>query len=141
MYQFKHISEENIHLIEYFLSVLGKGAESFRYFAKRPVNIVLNHLLTVVILDENQLPMAYGHLDREGTNLWLGIAVAEKSQGLGLGKMMLQYLIDYAKDRGELFITLTVDKINFKAINLYETCKFIQVADQGHCYKYRYQLA
>lgn len=141
MYQFQHISEENIYLIENFLSVLGNGAESFRYFSKRPIDIVLNHLLTVVILDENQLPIAYGHLDREEVNLWLGIAVAEKAQGLGVGKMMLQYLINYAKDQGELFITLTVDKINFKAIRLYETHKFTQVAEQGNYYKYRYKLA
>ena len=140
MYQFHHISSENIHLVKSFLTLLGDGTESFRYFARRPVEIVLNHLLTVVLLDGQESPVAYGHLDKEGIHLWLGIAVAQKAQGSGLGKMMLHHLIDYARTRGELSITLTVDKHNTKAIRLYEANNFVRTLEKDHYYQYLYEL-
>ena len=140
MYQFQHINSENIFLVKDFLSELGNGNESFRYFAKRPVEVVLKHLLAVVLIDDQKVPVAYGHLDKEGSTLWLGVAVAEKAQGIGLGKKMLTYLIDYARSQGEAEITLTVDKTNHKAIKLYEANDFIQVDELEYYYKYTHQL-
>lgn len=140
MYQFQRINKENIHLIDEFLIVLGDGAESFRYFAKRPVEIVLKHLLTVIMIDERKLPVAYGHLDKEGADLWLGIAVAHNMQGIGLGKKMLDYLIDYARRQEEISIMLTVDKLNSRAIRLYEANNFVRTVEKDHYYQYLYKL-
>lgn len=140
MHQFQRVNKENVHLVKDFLAVLGDGAASFRYFAKRPVEIVLNHLLTVVMLDDQESPVAYGHLDKEGAHLWLGIAVAQKTQGAGLGKEMLHYLIDYARTEGEASITLTVDKHNTKAIQLYEANNFVRTTEKDHYYQYLYEL-
>lgn len=140
MYQFQRINKENIHLIDEFLLALGDGANSFRYFAKRPVEIVLKHLLTVILIDEQKIPVAYGHLDKEDTDLWLGIAVAHNAQGIGLGKKMLHYLIDYARMQGEVSITLTVDKHNSRAIRLYEANSFVRTVEKDHYYQYLYKL-
>ena len=140
MYQFQRINKENVYLVNDFLTVLGDGAESFRYFAKRPVDVVLAHVLTVVMLDAQQSPVAYGHLDKEGADLWLGIAVAHKAQGAGLGKKMLHYLIDYARTEGETSITLTVDKHNTRAIRLYEANNFVRIVAKDHYYQYLYEL-
>ena len=140
MYKYQHIQEENIDLVKNFLLELGKGVESFRYFEKRPVEIVLGHLLAVVLTDEANNPVAYGHLDREGGNLWLGVAVAEKAQGLGLGKKMMDYLINYARSKKERSIKLTVDKTNVRAIKLYELYNFVCIAEKEVYYQYQYQL-
>ena len=140
MFRFQRINKENVHLVNGFLAVLGDGAASFRYFAKRPVETVFNHLLTVVLLNDEESPVAYGHLDKEGANLWLGIAVAQNMQGAGLGRKMLHYLIDYARTEKETSITLTVDKNNTKAIQLYEANDFVRTTDKDHYYQYLYEF-
>ncbi|SOD95106.1 GNAT family N-acetyltransferase [Spirosoma fluviale] len=140
MYKYQHIQTENIDLVKDFLLELGSGAESFRYFDKRPVETVLKHVLAVVLTDETNKPIAYGHLDREGENLWLGIAVAEKAQGLGLGKKVMEYLIKYAQNKKEKSIALTVDKNNLRAIKLYEHYNFVRVLEKETHYQYQYQV-
>lgn len=140
MSKYQHIRAENIDLVKDFVLELGDGAKSFRYFDKRPVDVVLKHLLAVVLTDEMDKPVAYGHLDREGDNLWLGVAVAEKAQGQGLGKKMMDYLINYARSKKEQSIVLTVDKTNERAIKLYELYNFVRVAEKEAYYQYQYQL-
>ena len=140
MYKYQHIQVENIDLVRRFLLELGSGAESFRYFDKRPIEVVLGLLLSVIITDEINKPVAYGHLDREGDNLWLGVAVADKAQGLGLGRKMMEYLINYARNEKEQSIVLTVDKTNLRAIKLYEFYNFTRVAEKLTYYQYQYQL-
>lgn len=141
MLRFLPINSTNLHLLRQFLDQLGSGVESFRYYQKRPIETALQHVLTAVAMDEQQQPVAYGHLDREGENLWLGIAVAESSQGRGVGKQMITHLIRAAQTAGEREIVLTVDKTNTKAIRLYETNGFIRTAQQDHYYIYRMHLS
>ncbi|MCX6214046.1 GNAT family N-acetyltransferase [Spirosoma sp.] len=140
MYKYHHIHAENINLVNDFLRELGNGVATFRYFDKRPVETVLKHVLAVILTDETGKPVAYGHLDREGESLWLGIAVAEKAQGLGLGKKMMDYLISYAISKKEQSIVLTVDRTNLKAIKLYERYNFVRIAEAGTFYKYQCKL-
>ena len=50
--------------VKQFLSNAGKSLETFRYFAKRPLSAMENHLLTLLALDGNT-PIGYGHLDKD----------------------------------------------------------------------------
>lgn len=141
MIEVKHINQNNLHLIEALLDRLGAGASSFRYFSKRPVDVVLGHVLTIVLINERNEPVAYGHLEKEGGRTWLGIAVAEDVQGQGLGKQTMSYLLTYAKQYGENIITLTVDKDNHRAIALYEHFNFVQDQETDHYLRYVCRLA
>ena len=61
----------------------------------------------------------YGHLDRDGDTVWLGIAAIESQKGLGLGKLMMRQLIEQAYHHDLQQLVLRVDKDNNSAFNLY----------------------
>lgn len=105
--------------ISAFLNNAGNSLVSFRYFDSRPLNIIENHLVTCLISDLSNKYFAYGHLDKDGDKVWLGIAVAEEMRGKGLGRMMMEFLVGRAKELELECIQLSVDKINTAAIQLY----------------------
>jgi RimJ/RimL family protein N-acetyltransferase len=130
-----------VKLLEQFIADAGTSLKSFRYFQKRPLEVIKNHLCTFLLLDEGK-PVAYGHLDvsdeatiaaKCGSNevipktektIWLGVAVVEKYVGLGLGAMMMNQLISFAKLNKVKEIKLSVDNDNTSAISLYEKLGF-----------------
>jgi sugar phosphate isomerase/epimerase len=116
--QFTRINSSNTNLLEKFVSSAGKSLETFRYFSSRPFSIVKNHVCTWVIVESGQVE-AYGHLDKEGDTVWLGIAVAEHAKGKGFGKKMMQRLMDAALALGLPKVKLSVDHVNAAAIKLY----------------------
>ena len=131
--KFIHLTNNNLFLLEIFLSNLGEtGRKSFRYFDKRSIKIVLNHELAALLLTPDEIPVAYGHLDKEGEILWLGIAVVEGERGKGFGQQMMHYLINCAKIKGFNKIDLTVDLDNKEAINLYKKVGFKKVKIKNH---------
>jgi|GEM_PF-1381248 len=121
--QIKKIDKGDSFLISSFLHHAGNSLTTFRYFDKRPLSSIDNHVITAIILDNNT-PVGYGHLDNEGDRTWLGIAIAEMSTGKGLGKLMMSFLISSADELGLPLISLSVDKDNDKAITLYEKFGF-----------------
>lgn len=110
-------------LLRAFLDGAGNALETFRYFSKRPLGAVRDHLCTWLWLDEEE-PVAYGHLDPEGDTVWLGIAVQQKRQGEGFGKLMMTLLLDAARGSGVRSLKLSVDNTNTAAIALYESHGF-----------------
>lgn len=110
---------KHIHLLEACIANLGNARKHFRYFDKRPLSIIQNHLVTAIILCDGEA-IGYGHLDNDNDIIWLGIAIAENFQGKGLGKKMMQFLIDNAIKNNVQKISLTVDEDNFAAVKLYE---------------------
>jgi len=128
-------------LVERFLAKLVKGATQFRYFQKRPVSIIQNHLTTAITLDPVGGPVAYGHLEKEGGKLWLGLAVADDQVNKGLGKSMLNFLVNNAADKGERTINLAVDKDNFTAQGLYQSAGFEKICDYPTYYLFELTLA
>lgn len=127
-------------LLRQFIAEAGSSLNSFRYFQKRPLEVIKNHLCTFLLLD-NGAPAAYGHLDvsdeatvaahcggeapKTEKIIWLGIAVSEKYIGLGLGVMMMNQLISFGKTNGVKQIRLSVDNDNEAAINLYKKMGFV----------------
>jgi GNAT superfamily N-acetyltransferase len=88
--------------------------ETFRYFNSRNSECFENHFYHFILNDQE--PIGYGHLDYEHGKLWLGMCVFDSFVGKGYGKLILNNLID---NRNENVLHLTVDKNNYKAINLY----------------------
>lgn len=109
------VTNENKNYLESFLC--NKIPNTFRYFKTRNVDIIKNHILTVLYI-KDEVPIAYGHIDAENNINWLGICVLEEYQGQGIGKKVLNFLLDYAKENS-INLQLSVDKNNEIAINLY----------------------
>ncbi|HEX2616792.1 MAG TPA: GNAT family N-acetyltransferase [Flavobacteriales bacterium] len=113
------LSANDLSLLRTFLDDAGNALQTFRYFAKRPLDVVSGHLSTWLWMDDDR-PVAYGHLDPEGDTVWLGIAVQEQHQGQGYGNVMMTLLLDAARGAGVRALKLSVDTTNTAAIALYE---------------------
>ena len=114
------IDEAAIGLLRRFISLIGASGSSFRYFHTRPAEIISNHVVTLLGLDDAGTPVCYGHLDREDDTVWLGICVAEGHTGQGLGGKMMTALLDAGDRAGIREIKLSVDNNNLSGIHLYE---------------------
>ncbi len=113
------ISNDNTNILEQFLLTARKSLITFRYYDKRDFTAIKNHVCTYILLDD-EIPVGYGHLDKDDNIIWLGIAISESAQGKGYGKMMLKKLIDTALELKIENINLSVDTNNETAISLYE---------------------
>lgn len=122
----KEVGLNDLSIIEELFNGAGNSTNTFRYFNSRPYNVISNHLLTIVAFKDG-MPVGYGHLDREDEKVWLGIAVAENSKGLGLGKKIMTALTTYADKESIPEISLTVDEINVVAIKLYKQYNFSRI--------------
>jgi ribosomal protein S18 acetylase RimI-like enzyme len=128
------VNYSNRYLINEFLNNAGDSVMTFRYFNTRNIEIIKNHLVTYVFRFGDKI-VAYGHLDKEGDFVWLGIAVAESYKGKGLGRMMMAQLIEYAKMNNLSRIDLSVDIENRGAQRLYEILGFVQYNTKDNvCY-------
>ena len=136
----KRIQIEDISDLNSFVENLGSSEKSFRYFKTRPLTIIGNHLCTLLAYKEN-IPVGYGHLDKEADNIWLGIAVSPTYQGRGLGKLIMSELLRIAQMENVKFIKLTVDHSNSVAWQMYEKLGFQQIGSDKvkRMYKYRVQ--
>jgi ribosomal protein S18 acetylase RimI-like enzyme len=133
------VNFSNRFLINEFLNNAGDSLITFRYFNTRNIEIIKNHLVTYVLRFEDKI-VAYGHLDKEGDFVWLGIAVAESYKGKGLGRMMMAQLIEYAKINNLSRIDLSVDVENRVAQKLYEILGFVQYNTKDNVCYYRMTL-
>jgi len=109
--------------ISQFISNAGASLKTFRYFKTRPVNIIEKHLITLVGVKSGKI-IAYGHLDQENGNIWLGICVAESYSGLGFGSQIMQELLKIAYNLSIKTIKLSVDSDNKAAIKFYKKFGF-----------------
>jgi GNAT superfamily N-acetyltransferase len=88
--------------------------KTFRYFNSRTSECFKDHFYHFILNDPE--PVGYGHLDYECDKMWLGMCVFDSFVGKGYGKLILNNLID---NKAKNILHLTVDKDNYKAINLY----------------------
>lgn len=119
----KNITVENSDDLNLFLINAGDSLTTFRYFSSRPVSVLSNHL-TTVLLYENGLPIGYGHLDKDGGTIWLGICIRQDKKNKGYGKLVMNKLISDAIENKVPIIKLSVDKGNVDAISLYDKFGF-----------------
>jgi len=123
-----------------FISAMGDSAKHFRYFSKRPVSVISQHLVTLIGELPAGNPVAYGHLDPEGGRVWLGICVAAKYRSLGFGKQMITALLQAAGNCGVKVVHLAVDCDNIPAIEFYEKIGFEPEDTQTTHHTYRYEI-
>jgi ribosomal protein S18 acetylase RimI-like enzyme len=112
------VNNDNIYLLNDFIDNLGEAAVSFRYYSKRGVEAIQNHLITMLYMVDEK-PVGYGHLDFFENEVWLGIAVLPAYQGKGIGYIIMDYLIKTAHELKLNSIALTVDNQNESAVALY----------------------
>jgi ribosomal protein S18 acetylase RimI-like enzyme len=117
------IDNTNLHLLQNFIDNLGDTAQNFRYFNHRNIDVIKNHLLTVLLVEKDK-PVAYGHLDVENDIVWLGACVLPDFQGQGLSNMVMNELINFARKNKVKEIHLTVDNDNTNAVYLYKKFGF-----------------
>jgi RimJ/RimL family protein N-acetyltransferase len=120
------VKTANRNSVKKFLLNGGSSLQTFRYFEKRNPEIIQNHLVTSVLIKEKQV-IGYGHLEREKDKIWLGIAIVESQLGKGYGLYLINFLIRSARKLQIDLLHLSVDKINFGAIKLYEKVGFFKV--------------
>lgn len=114
----KNISIEDEKDLVSFLSNAGSSLNTFRYFSTRTLSILNNHL-TTILLYEDEKPAGYGHLDKDGETIWLGICVSENKERKGYGKLIMDRLIKEAQLRNISLINLSVDINNHSALKMY----------------------
>jgi ribosomal protein S18 acetylase RimI-like enzyme len=134
--QFVTINNITIYYLKKFLN--NKLSKNFRYYEKRDISVIENHIVTIIGLEDNLIPIAYGHIDycKEQNIYWLGICILDEYQGKGFGNQMMIKLIEIFKEKQlskELY--LTIDKDNQKAYNLYKKFNFNLIEDTNTYYK------
>ncbi len=127
------ITKMNTEILEKFISNKQNMASSFRYFEKRTIDVINNHILTVVLTDTNNEVIGYGHIDHDG-KYWLGICLLNGYTGKGYGKLIMDHLLNHPKVRACQCIHLSVDKSNEIAIKLYQKYNFNIIKDCGTYY-------
>ena len=129
------ITENNNYLLNGFLNNSIPG--TFRYFNKRSINVISNHLITLILIDDN-LPVGYAHIDYDDNKYWFGICILENYQGKGYGKKIMEYIFNHEKIKNIDNIYLTVDKINDIAINLYKKYNFYIIEEKDSYFMMRF---
>lgn len=124
------INNNNKYLLEDFLKNELSG--TFRYFNKRSIDVIQNHVITSVVL-VGTIPIGYAHIDYDSGKYWFGICILENYQGKGYGKQIMEYIFNHDKVKKMSEIYLNVDKINIVAINLYVKFNFI-IIDEKETY-------
>lgn len=120
-------NEEHIEKLRKFI---GENENNFfRYYKKRNFDVLKNHKYTCLYYYNSDC-VGYGHLDSESDKTWLGILIAVKFQGIGIGSIIMDDLI-YNSDND---IYLTVDLKNHNAITLYEKKSFIKIYQNDKFY-------
>jgi len=122
--EIKQVTLDSSKCLSDFLANAGASLNTFRYYKSRDLSVISNHLVTILLYKDG-VPVAYGHIDKERSNYWLGVMVKESEVGLGYGSMLMAYLMNYCKNHGVSRVSLSVDLDNFQAINLYKKFGFV----------------
>jgi len=117
------IDQTNVHYVSDFL--MHDLPQTFRYFKTRNIDVVKNHVITTVLLDDDRA-VGYAHIDYENKH-WFGICILNEYQGKGFGNKMMNHIFNNEKIKKLEEVYLTVDLINEKAMKLYEKFNFFTI--------------
>lgn len=119
-----HIDTSNTDYVTLFIEQNKGKHQHFRYFDHRQISCLNNHLITLIGCINDQ-PIAYGHIDCEHQQYWLGICVHHNYQHQGYGTGILTELLTCFEHSQINVLNLTVDKDNGNAIHMYEKVGFV----------------
>lgn len=125
----KKATEDDLKI---FINEAGNSLNTFTYFKKRQLNIINNHVLTILGYIDDK-PIAYGHLDKENNDIFLGICIVDKFKGKGYGNYIMKELCNFA-NTNNLTLKLSVYKENINAIKLYQKFGFIFLSETNESY-------
>lgn len=113
-YKIIEVNEDNKNLLAEFIKDI--KSDTFRYFNNRDENIINNHLLTVLLIDNNKI-FGYAHIDKEilengEIKYWFGICLYNQYHNKGIGNKLMNYVLNHYKVKYLNEIYLTVDNIN-----------------------------
>jgi dTDP-4-amino-4,6-dideoxygalactose transaminase/ribosomal protein S18 acetylase RimI-like enzyme len=115
------INNNNIFYLTYFLN--NKLPNTFRYFNSRNIEVINNHIITVVLKIDNKI-IGYSHIDKDSNKYWFGICILEEYCNYGYGNKLMNYIFNNQKILDLDNINLTVDNNNINAIKLYKKYNF-----------------
>jgi hypothetical protein len=113
-------NDEDLNEVKKFIESNPKGCVNFRYYLKRDISVIKNHIFTCLYYN-NETVIGYGHLDYEDGKIWLGIIISDENKSKGFGSMIMDDLLSITEEP----IYLSVDKDNKIAQRLYNNKKFI----------------
>lgn len=136
---YEHISYNNkpsLYKLCNFIKNIGGDIKDkyFTYFDKRPIEVIKNHLVTIIYKN-----IGYGHIDKDTDTrtegvYWLGVYVLPEHQNKGNGTIIVKYLINYFRYHilysftgnklNEPKLYLTVHKDNISAVSIYRKYNF-----------------
>lgn len=100
-------------------------ANLYTKYIKHAFFIVCNK---IIVGDINIIDNPDFLIKKNTNSCWLGITIGEKEyQGLGIGKIAMNFIEKYAKDLGYVRIELGVFSFNQKAINFYKKIGYKQI--------------
>lgn len=111
------INTSNIKLLKEFIKL--NDSKYFRYYDKRNIDIIKNHLITIIITDNDNNIIGYSHIDNENDINWFGICILNKYKGNRYGTKCINYMIDYINKNNIKNVKLSVDIENYIAVKLY----------------------
>lgn len=112
------IDETNTKLLEEYIPKI--NSVNFRYFNKRTIECIKNHILTLLFYDTiNNKYFAYTHIDYYN-KYWFGIYIDNEYRNKGYGNMFLNYTLNHENLKEINEINLSVDDDNINAIKLYK---------------------
>ena len=123
----------------YFLNSAGNSLNSFRYFKNRELSVLQSHIITILFY-HNSKPIGYGHIDYDQNIYWLGVCVSDKYLGLGIGRNIVNHLIQKSRRLKINQICLSVDKSNSSAIKLYKNIGFKFYEEKNSVEYYRLSI-
>jgi perosamine synthetase len=121
-----NINKSNIHLLSQFIS--NPLPSSFRYFESRPVDVIENHEITLLLMN-GEIPIGYAHIDydKNSDRSWFGICILPNYHNKGYGNFLMKNIILKCKNKNLNTIYLTVDNSNTYAIKLYLKYNFNEI--------------
>jgi len=129
-YEIIEINNNNKNFLSEFLE--NKLPDTFRYFNKRNIDIINNHILTLV-LKINKKIVGYGHIDNDNDKNWLGICLLDEYMNYGYGNKIINYMLQHKSVINRKPIYLSVDNNNYHAIKLYEKYNFKIIKKEELC--------
>lgn len=70
----------------------------------------------------------------------IGIGVEARVRGQGVGQLLIERAIGFAREEGVGYVNLLVDPTNVRAIALYERMGFVRVGEEGEMIEMRIDL-
>ena len=132
--EIKYNNDDHVKIVKEFVDRI--SSSSFRYFQSREIDVLQNHVVTLILREKNTLEtIGYSHIDYDRTNskYWFGIFVDERYRNLKVGQQLLNLILNHpnviVSSISKIF--LSVDSDNSRAIHIYKKYGF-EVYEESH---------